>query len=357
MELIPSLVDDVGRECLIRIPYEGFPVAAKVCRSWNVEIQQLEFWQRRKESGLTRPVVVFAQARFDPSQSLGSEKSQASTPTYELTLFEPEAGVWRRLPAIHGLSGGLPMFCGVVGVGLDLVVIGGWDPVTWQVSNSVYVFNFLTATWRRGADMPAGARSFFGCAADTVRQTVLVAGGHDGEKNALKSAVLYDVAKDEWTVLPDMARERDECKVIFHRGRLHVIGGYSTHAQGQFDQSIEAFDYGSWQWDQANEGSPEAGPNPSAYVAGDDGELYRCLSQEAAVLQGDRWQAVAEVPGDVGSSPHVVAWQGKLMAVGSSDVGGPYKSYIMDLKSHKWIELDVPVSYRGHIQSGCTLEL
>ena len=51
------------------------------------------------------------------------------------------------------------------------------------------------------ADMPGARRS-------GLERVVYVAGGHDGEKNALKSALVYDVAKDEWAPLPDMARER-----------------------------------------------------------------------------------------------------------------------------------------------------
>ncbi|GAB4850155.1 hypothetical protein Ancab_029450 [Ancistrocladus abbreviatus] len=199
MELIPGLIDDVGRECLIRIPYEEFPLATSVCKSWGVEIQLPEFWafwQRRKSSGLTRPVLIMMQAQSDPDEienqdrGVGSEKCpERFTHGYGLTLCEPEAGVWSRMPLVPGFSSGLPMFCGVVGVGLDLVVIGVWDPVTWQPLNTVYVFNFLTARWRRGAGMPGGVRSFFGCAADKDGQTVLVAGGHDAEQNALKSAV------------------------------------------------------------------------------------------------------------------------------------------------------------------------
>ena len=38
---------------------------------------------------------------------------------------------------------------------------------------------------------------------------------HDKEKSALRSTFAYDVARDEWIQLADMARERDECIAIF----------------------------------------------------------------------------------------------------------------------------------------------
>ncbi|CBI36471.3 unnamed protein product, partial [Vitis vinifera] len=46
---------------------------------------------------------------------------------------------------------GLPLHCGLVGVGLDLVVIGGYDPETWFVQCGVCLqccFGQVEA-WRR----------------------------------------------------------------------------------------------------------------------------------------------------------------------------------------------------------------
>lgn len=77
----------------------------------------------------------------------------------------------------------------------------------------MYIYNFVSATWHVGVDMPGVQRSFFGCACDDDRM-MFVAGGHDDEKNALKSVIAYDITKDEWIPLPDMAQERDECKAI-----------------------------------------------------------------------------------------------------------------------------------------------
>ncbi|MFS8000211.1 putative kelch-type beta propeller [Helianthus anomalus] len=96
-----------------------------------------------------------------------------------------------------------------------------------------------------------GPRSFFGCAGDDDR-TVFVVGGHDLEKNALKSVWAYDVAKDNWTQLPDMTKERDECEGLFHDGKFHVINGYPTNMHGQFHQSIKVFDTSARKWSESN---------------------------------------------------------------------------------------------------------
>lgn len=68
------------------------------------------------------------------------------------------------------------------------------------------------------------ARSFFACA--VVDRLVYVAGGHDNQKNALRSAEVYDPEADEWRALPPMAEERDECQGVAQDGRFCVVSGY-----------------------------------------------------------------------------------------------------------------------------------
>lgn len=359
--LIPGLIDDLGRECLIRVPFQQFPTATSVCKAWRDEIRVSEFRRLRKAAGVARPVIVLAQAKIDdpnsnPGQGL---KTHPSRPTYRLALFEPVTGNWATLPEIPGLPEGLPMFCGVVGSGSGVVVIGGWDPVTWRASNSVYVYSFLSGKWRKGSDMPGVRRSFFGCASDHDR-TVLIAGGHDEDKNALRSALLYDVVEDKWVPLDDMEKERDECKVVFHRGMFHVISGYPTETQGCFERTAESFDPATWRWGPIVEEFLEASGSPSSCVAGPDGRVYTCVgrrSSDVAVQQGDRWQVVAKVPDDVRSSHWVASCGDKLVLIGSSKFGEPNNGYMLDLKELKWTKIDMPKEYCGQVQSGCVLEL
>ncbi|GKB48272.1 zinc finger CCCH domain-containing protein 19 [Tanacetum coccineum] len=114
----------------------------------------------------------------------------------------------------------------MVSVGSDLVVIGGYDPRSWERLDSVFIFDFLSST------------SFFGCACDGDL-TVFVAGGHDLKWNALKSGWMYDLALDKWDQLPDMAKERDDCRGVFHHGKFHVLNGYPTNMQGHFHENVD----------------------------------------------------------------------------------------------------------------------
>ncbi|KAL9258062.1 F-box/kelch-repeat protein-like protein, partial [Drosera capensis] len=360
--IIPGLIDDVGRECLLRIPYDSFPSTASVSTFWAGEIRSREFHQHRKSLNLSQPVIILSQA-IGQGRARSEKGDDSVSPSYRLVIYEPVTKEWKpMLPAIPGSKPGiLPMLCGVVGVGTEIVVIGGWDPDTWAVSCAVHVFSFLNGEWRRGADLPGPPRSFFGCAADGgARGRVMVAGGHDVEKNALRSAVMYDVAEDRWESLPDMAKERDECKVVFHRGRFHVIGGYCTDTQGRFDPSLELFDSSNGRWDQVEInllGSDYSAQLITCVTDANMEGLYTCRDGNVARLEGDKWHDVAEVPGDVGTSLHMTAWRDSLMVIGSAKFEQAHKCYVLDLKRNKWVHLDLPSEFCGHVQSGCTLAL
>ncbi|CAN8233453.1 unnamed protein product [Cochlearia groenlandica] len=361
MELIPDLPYDVARECLLRSSYKQFPVIASVCKGWNREVSLSEFFEQRKASGHSQDLLVLSQARVDPVSESGSGKRSFVTHEYKFVVLEFGSGLWTELPPIPGRSNGLPLFCSLVSVGSDLIVLGGIDPITWQASDSVFAFSFLTSKWRVGATMPGVRRSFFGCASDSDR-TVLVAGGHDEEKQALTSAIMYDVAEDKWTVLPDMARERDECKAIFHAGIFHVIGGYSTEEQGRFNKTVESFNTSTWRWGPLKEDFIDAGESVSLPIyaaAGENGDLYACLRGDVMKLTNDTWHKVGHVPDDVYNVGYMAVKKGKLIVIGNGKGMGSYGEaatvgYLCELRTSRWVKLETNV---GHVQAGCFLEV
>ncbi|XP_015869332.3 F-box/kelch-repeat protein At1g15670 [Ziziphus jujuba] len=354
MALIPGLPDDLARDCLIRISYDQFAAVSSVCKLWKSQITLPEFRRLRMLYGHCQKVIVMVQALVDPNPTVSVFKCSA-VPVYRLTLCDPGTGNWCELPPVPELSTGLPMFCQVVGVGSDLVVLGGWDPMTWKASQSVYVYSFVSSEWRRGNDMPDGPRTFFGCASDFDR-TVYVAGGHDDEKNALRSAMAYDVARDTWVQLPDMDRERDECKAVFCRGQFHVIGGYSTEMQGRFERSAEAFDVATWRWKATEEEFLEEATCPRNCVAGDEA-MYMCRSGDIVRHRDPTWQTVSKLPAEVRNAAYVTTWQGSLIVIGSAGFGEPHMVYILDLEKKNWRKLESPFEFSGHVQSGCYMEI
>ncbi|KAE8662970.1 F-box/kelch-repeat protein [Hibiscus syriacus] len=353
MELIPGLPNDIARECLVRVPYNDFSNIAFTCKDWKLEIHLPEFFRHRRAAGCSKHVVVMTQSRVDPDRDSGL-KCQA-LPLYRVVVFEPDTGDWWEMPPVPGCSYGLPVFCQVVGVGLNVVVMGGLDPDTFDVRDEVYVYNFLSATWRRGANMPGVKRVFFGCASDSDRM-VFVAGGHDGDKNALRSVMAYDVDTNKWVQLPDMDRERDECKGIFHLGKFHVIGGYCTDRQGEFERSAELFDVATWQWSPLQENLLSLATCPSSCTVA-DGSLYMCQGGDVAKLEADTWKPVAGLPGEVCNTALVAAREDKLLVIGSSNFGEPHTAYVLNLQSYTWTRIKSTDEHSGHVQSGCYLEL
>ncbi|KAL6996518.1 hypothetical protein U1Q18_006650 [Sarracenia purpurea var. burkii] len=343
MELIPGLPNDVAVECLIRLPLEQLPVAASVCRGWKIEIDRPEFRRCRKAAGLARSVVVVWEC--------------FARHAYGLTLCYPETGLWSELPPVPGFPDGLPMFCSLVGVGSDLVVMGGYDPVTCRVSNSVSIYNFVSLEWRRGTAMPGRGRLLFGCARGFDR-TVYVAGGRDDNKNALKSVMMYDVAKDEWIQLPDMTKERYDCKVVFHRGKILVVGGYPTMKPSRFHRDAEALDVTTRQWNHVQD-FLETAMHPRTYVDGEDGRIYTCYDCNVMAYEGATWQVVTALPDDMIIVVFMIVWQKNLLTMGYSHIGGPNRVYVMDLKHRIWAKLELfeKYKYTSPIESGCCLEI
>ncbi|KAK1422459.1 hypothetical protein QVD17_25594 [Tagetes erecta] len=350
MDVFQNLPQDVALQCFIRVPFNHFHSIRSVCKDWKARVDIPELLRLRNSSGKAQSIVVLSQARVS-----SNEKTKClDAPVYRLVVLEPETGKWSEMPSLPEFSNGLPLFCGMVGVGSDLVVIGGYDPRTWECGSSVFVFDFLTYKWRRGVDMPSGARAFFGCVSDCER-TVFVAGGHDLEKNALKSVWAYDVGNDSWTQLPDMAKERDECEGLFYDGKFHVIGGYPTNMQGCPHQSNEIFDTTTRKWLECDDVFLDTLDTPKCYVEGTDKKLYTDNDNDVVVLDDDTWRFVAKLPTEVADTSCLVSFLGHLLLIGASKYGEPKSAYKMDLNEHIWTKVNVPVEYTGHVQLGCYL--
>lgn len=356
MSLISGLPDDITRDCLIRVTYQQLNPVASVSKGWKAETETQEFHRLRKLTGHTQKLLAMVQAKLDPTRNDNLLKRSISNANYRLTLYEPETGKWSEMTPVPDLPNGLPMFCRVVSVGLELVVLGGWDPLTWNISRSVYIYNFVKDTWRRGIDMPGEIRTFFGCASDYDR-TVYIAGGHDGLKNALRSAMAYDVVSDNWIPLPDMGRERDECEVVFQCGKVHVIGGYSSEMQGQFERTAEVYDVVTKQWEDVKEDFLEYATCPRTCLSGDNVEMYMCLGADVVIRKDTTWKTIAKLPADVRNIAFVTTWQQKMLVIGTAGFGETYVAYVLDMKKYNWLKLSTPKEFSGHVQSGCYIEI
>lgn len=377
-DLIPGLPEEVARECLVRVDFDQLPVVRRISRQWKWEVESPYYGRLRRAEGLARPMLALVQAQptapaDDAGQAVHKGSSAAAgtggpANSYRMVLLDPVEGRWAALPTLPGRTESLPLFCQVAAVDggaqgrKRLVVVGGWHPETWAPMNSIYVYDFLTGAWKRGAPMPGPRRSFFACAA--VGGAVYIAGGHDEEKNALRSAMAYDPEADEWKELPDMAAERDEPRGLCVGGQFVVVGGYPTEAQGRFVGSAEAFDPVAWAWGPVREGLlPDgASPRTCCVVPGTE-RVYMLHDGHLVARDGAAaWRAVAQVPEDARTAATVSALpDGLVVVIGSGCHGGDQTVYVVREEAGKggavWARAPAPPEFSGHVMASSFLEI
>ncbi|KAL6839424.1 hypothetical protein ACP4OV_030694 [Aristida adscensionis] len=381
-ELIPGLPEEVARECLVRVGFDQLPVVRRISRQWKAEVESPDYHHLRRAEGLARPVLALVQAQPAPEETGPVHKHSSAAAgagagagsggpanSYRMVLLDPVEARWSPLPTLPGPTESLPLFC--QGAAVDggqgrkrLVVVGGWDPDTWAPTDSVYVYDFLTGAWRRGAPMPGPRRSFFACAA--VGAAVYVAGGHDEEKNALRSALAYDPEANTWASLPDMVEERDEPRGLCVGGRFLVVGGYPTLAQGRFAGSAEAFDPAASTWGTVQEGLLDDGVCPRTCCAAPGTErMYMLRDGQLVAREGGAataaWRRVAQVPEDARTAATVSAIpDGRVVVIGSGCHGGDQTVYVLREEAGKpasWVRAPAPPEFSGHVQAACLLEI
>ncbi|KAI9195157.1 hypothetical protein LWI28_012287 [Acer negundo] len=338
-ELIPSLPEELGLECLTRLPSVAHRVASGVCQRWRDLIRSREFYYHRRRFGYTRKVACLVQAVSGGSKESDGRKPGVGSPSYGLTMFDPVGRVWDRIDPVPEYPNGLPLFCQLAGCEGKLVVMGGWDPVSYDLVTGVFIFDFAMRQWRRGKDMPA-KMSFF--AAGSYAGRVYVAGGHDENKNALRTGWVYDLTLDEWTELACMSQERDECEGVVIGEDFWVVSGYGTDNQGDFDGSADVFSFGSGQW-RRMEGVWEPGRCPRSNVGvGGDEKLMSWSGSDPSI--------------QVGSCG--VTLGGRVFVTRSEYQGASNGFYVGEMVIKVKLEkIQVSDGFSGFVQSGCCVEI
>ncbi|CAM6085690.1 unnamed protein product [Calypogeia fissa] len=300
-DLLPGLPEEIAMECLLRVSHTAFPQLQGVCKRWGELVTAQSFYAERKRVGTTQNCMCIVQALPESNHaSPGGKHSYQSAPVFGLSVYDARNRSWSWLPPIPDFPVGLPVFCRVVGLNDKLVLIGGWQPTSYEALRNVYMFNFSTQTWKRCADMPR-SRSFFACG--VIGNRVYVAGGHDDNKNGLASADVYSPEEDRWEAIPDMSEERDECGgVVVENGtKLAIISGYSTTSQGQFVGSAEIYDPQVGCWTRVeNMWKEGVSPGPFVMTQQNGGQLY-AIQRDALVRYCSRtnvWTVVDSLPQD-----------------------------------------------------------
>ncbi|KAJ6392685.1 hypothetical protein OIU77_022223 [Salix suchowensis] len=338
-EFIPSLPQELGLECMTRLPYMAHRVASRVCKQWRELLESEDFYYRRKKLRYTHKVACLVQAVHGADVPQGSKAG--SSPSFGITVFDSVSQTWQRLDPVPKYPGGLPLFCQLASCDGKLVVMGGWDPVSYEQVSHVFVYDFPTRMWREGKEMPS-KRSFFAIGAYSGR--VYVAGGHDENKNALKTGWVYDLSKDEWAELSQMSQERDECEGVVIGDEFWVVSGYRTDNQGEFEESAEVYEFRPGQWRRVEEAWVPGRCPRSCVGAGKDGKLMR-------------W---ADLDPEVRVAGRGIMFGPRVMFIGSENPGAPQGFYMVEMKdgqNGRLEKINVPEEFSGFVQSGCCVEI
>ncbi|KAG5243840.1 hypothetical protein OIU76_009265 [Salix suchowensis] len=335
-ELIPGLPEEIALECLLRLHYTTHRVASQVCKRWRPILQSRCFYYQRKQNGLTHIAACLIQAIPDLNGS--SQPKPTRPPKYGVSIFDSVSGSWDRIEPVPVYAEGLPLFCQVTSSEGKLVLLGGWDPVNYEPLSQVFVYEFTTRQWRRGKDMPE-SRSFF--AVGELNGRIIIAGGHDENKNALKTAWVYDVIQDEWSELPEMSQERDECEGVVIGSEFWVVSGYRTDSQGGFEGSAESIELGASKWKRVEDAWKVSQCPRSSLGVSKDEQLFSWAESGSALKVG-------------ASSVHLGE---KTFVSGSAYEGGPQGFFLVDGQNGKWERLNVTSEFCGFVQSGCCVEI
>ncbi|KAL4326495.1 hypothetical protein HN51_033632 [Arachis hypogaea] len=342
-ELIPGLPSELGLDCLTRLPHSAHPVALRVCRQWRLLLHSDSFYNHRKKTGHARTLACLVQARenhsHDDESEEGKKPAVSGSPSYDITIFDPESMSWDRVDPVPEYPFGLPLFCQLASCEGRLVLMGGWDPQSYEPITAVFVYDFRTGRWRRGKDMPE-KRSFFAIGSATGR--VYIAGGHDENKNAMKTAWAYDPKGDEWFGLDPMTRARDECEGVVVGDEFWVVSGYDTESQGMFEGSAEVLEIESGMWKRV-EGVWETGrcPRSCAGIA-KDSKAVSWVGSGPGLQVGVRGVAVGP----------------KTLVTGSEYEGAEHGFYLGEMgegQNRKLRRISVPDEFSGFVQSGCSI--
>ncbi|XVF85817.1 hypothetical protein PTKIN_Ptkin17bG0148000 [Pterospermum kingtungense] len=340
-ELVSGLPEEIGFECLTRLPYTAHRLASRVCHRWRDLLQSQDFYYHRQKLGYTQKVACLVQA-FSGGVVNGPPKKPGESPSYGIAVFDSVSPSWDRLDPVPKYPNGLPLFCQLASCDGKLVVMGGWDPVSYEPVADVFIYDFMTQRWTQGKDMPS-KKTFFAIGACWGR--VYVAGGHDENKNASKTAWVYDLRKDEWAQLGELSQERDECEgMVIGEDEFWVVSGYGTESQGQFDGSADVYGFKSGQWRRV-EGVWEPGRCPRSSIGvGKDGKLLNWADLHPAVRVGACG----------------IALKRRVLVTGSEYQGAAHGFYTVEMKegqNGKLEKISVPDDFSGFVQSGCFVEI
>ena len=332
-----------------------------------------QFYQDRKKLGTSQQYICLVELREYPAY-------RDDDLEFVVSVFDPLRGTKKTLPPLPHFPGshnGIPLYCDCVCVNQKLVLMGGWNPSDLYLAealNTVFIYDFSSGKWSRGADMPVIRIS--GAFSVSPQGLLYVAGGHDDYEDFLRSAAIYNVSEDEWKILPEMSQERDECYGAFIHDKFFVISGCNTESGDRFELSAEVYDPETAAWTTLEDmWTVGEGKGPQSCVVASSSERLYSFQKQQGVMEYDStendWRAVGSLPETLTRILCCVAWREKIFVCGYAESNGQV-SYMFEPPAikraagqgqtiGKWTAIEGPENSLGdyvqRIQSAITFEI
>ena len=151
-----------------------------------------QIYEDRKKLGISEQCICLIELR---------QYRYSDAPTdlqFVIHVYDPLQGTCETLPRVPHFPchhHGIPLHCHCVCVKQKLVLIGGWDRDVWGKLFTVFIYDFSSARWSRGAKMPLVTIS--GACSVSPEGLIYVAGGMEDDETALGEAAVYNVEEDE----------------------------------------------------------------------------------------------------------------------------------------------------------------
>ncbi|KAG6557835.1 hypothetical protein Mapa_000602 [Marchantia paleacea] len=237
---ISDLPDEILQICFARLPLRHLPRVRVVCKRWrNLGNPQLLRCLRRT-LGLTQTCTFVMENEYIAGSYRGLQGQAFDSLSH-------------KIHPIATLDGPQRLQFGAAGADGLIYILGGRSPLicrksafkAWIVYSRVDVYEPLNNCWYQLQPM---RRARFGFAAGafvdpvTSSSRLIVAGGYDGEGEALSVAEVFDFGSGHWTPIPSMCSMAGPCRGEVFEGKFYV---QQANSKGD---SFEVYDPSVGRW-------------------------------------------------------------------------------------------------------------
>ena len=237
-------------------------------------------------------------------------------------------------------------------VGRYIYVMGGFEPSN-ATTAATERYDIKRNRWRRMADMPVALNH---AAAVAHRGRVYVLGGYSsatGLAQEVATLYRYDPGRNRWRRLPPAPTARGALTVGVIRGRLYAAGG--ANSSGALS-TLEIYDFANRRW-RTGPDMPTAREHLAGAVSG--GRFYVLAGRAAGVgnyavveaydPRARRWRRVPPMSKPRGGIGAATVTGGRIVVAGGEETAGTIREVeLYDPRTRRWSALpDLPTPRHG----------